>query len=228
MHAPTAVVPSLQIAQACIPLMRTARQAGAHLLARRRASCRRRAQACEAAGVPTYATPERAVTAFVRRVQYQRNQEALLQTPQSSVLPFAPDRARARSVIDGALAEGRDLLDEVEAKALLDAYGIPIVPTRVARSIDEAAAMAGDIGYPVVLKILSPQVSHKSDVGGVALDLADDAARAARRAGDGRTAADAASRCAARRLHRAGDGAPAARARADRRRRRTMRCSARC
>ena len=175
MHAPTAVVPSLQIAQACIPLMRTAAKPvlscwlGAAVV-------QEAAQACEAAGVPTYATPERAVTAFVRRVQYQRNQVALLQTPQSSVLPFVPDHARARSVIDGALAEGRDLLNEIEAKALLDAYRIPIVPTRVARSIDEAVALAGDIGHPVVLKILSPQVSHKSDVGGVALALADDAA----------------------------------------------------
>ena len=175
MHAPTAVVPSLQIAQACIPLMQAASKPvlscwlGAAVV-------QEAAQACEAAGVPTYATPERAVTAFVRRVQYQRNQMALLQTPQSSVLPFVPDHARARAVIDGALAQGRNVLNEVEAKALLDAYRIPIVPTRVARSIDEAAAMAGDIGYPVVLKILSPQVSHKSDVGGVALALADDGA----------------------------------------------------
>jgi acetyltransferase len=125
--------------------------------------------------VPTYSSPERAVTAFVRRVQFQRNQTALLQTPLSSVLDFEPDRARARAVIQGALAQGRELLDEVQAKALLDAYRIPIVPTRVARSIDEAVAMAGAIGYPVVLKILSPQVSHKSDVGGVALALADEA-----------------------------------------------------
>jgi acetyltransferase len=179
MHAPTAVVQSLQIAQACIPLMRSAAKPvlscwlGAAVV-------QEAARACEAAGVPTYASPERAVTAFVRRVQYQRNQMALLQTPLSSVLPFVPDRASARAVIDGALAQGRDLLNEVEAKALLDAYRIPIVPTRVARSIDEAAALAGDIGYPVVLKILSPQVSHKSDVGGVALALAD--AEAVRRA----------------------------------------------
>lgn len=175
MHAPTAVVPSLQIAQACIPLMRAA---GKPVL-----SCwlgaavvQQAAQACAAAGVPTYSSPERAVTAFVRRVWYRQNQQALIQTPRASVLPFEPDRARARAVIDGALAQGRTLLDEIEAKALLDAYRIPIVPTRVARSVDAAAAMAEDIGFPVVLKVLSPQVSHKSDVGGVALALADAAA----------------------------------------------------
>jgi acetyltransferase len=175
MHAPTAVVPSVQIAQAVVPLMRASTKPvltswlGAAVV-------EQAAAACEAAGVPTYSSPERAVTAFVRRVQYQRNQVALMQTPQSSVLPYEPDRARARAVIDRVLADGRDLLDEIEAKQLLDAYRVPIVPTRVARSIDEAAAMAREIGFPVVLKILSPQVSHKSDVGGVALSLADDVA----------------------------------------------------
>ncbi|MBE7416993.1 MAG: bifunctional acetate--CoA ligase family protein/GNAT family N-acetyltransferase [Ideonella sp.] len=175
MHAPTAVVPSLQIAQACVPLLRAAAKPvltswlGAAVVADA-------ARACEAAGVPTYSSPERAVTAFVRRVVYRQNQQALLQAPRASVLPFEPDRARARAVIDGALARERSLLDEVEAKALLDAYRIPIVPTRVARDADEAASMAAAIGYPVVLKLLSPQVSHKSDVGGVALALADEAA----------------------------------------------------
>jgi acetyltransferase len=175
MHAPTAVVPSLQIAQACAPLMRAAAKPvlscwlGAAVV-------RDAAAACEAAGVPTYASPERAVTAFVRRVEYQHNQVALRQTPQSSVLPDQPDRPRARAVVDAVLAQGRELLDEIEAKALLDAYRVPIVPTRVAHSADEAAAMARMIGYPVVLKILSPQVSHKSVVGGVALALADEAA----------------------------------------------------
>lgn len=175
MHAPTAVVPSLQIAQACVPLMREATKPvltswlGAAVV-------HDAARACEAAGVPTYASPERAVTAFVRRVLYRQNQQALLQAPRASVLAFEPDRARARAVIAAALAAGRSLLDEVQAKALLDAYRIPIVPTRVARDADEAAAMAAAIGYPVVLKLLSPQVSHKSDVGGVALALADEGA----------------------------------------------------
>ncbi len=173
MHAPTAVVPSLAIARECIPVLRAARKPvftswlGAAVV-------QGAEQACEAEGIPTYSSPERAVTAFVRRVIYRQNQQALLQAPKASVLPFEPDRVLARSVIERALAQGSRVLDEVQAKALLDAYRIPIVPTRVARTADEAAAMAAAIGYPVVLKLLSPQVSHKSDVGGVVLALADE------------------------------------------------------
>ena len=77
-----------------------------------------------------------------------------------------------------ALAEGRDMLDELEAKALLAAYGIPVVPTRVdgRAQAEAAAAAARELGFPVALKILSPDISHKSDVGGVRLDLRDEAA----------------------------------------------------
>ncbi len=174
MHAPTAVVPSLDIAQACLPLMREAAKPvlscwlGAAVV-------QQAMQACAAAGIPVYATPERAVEAFVRRVQYWRNQAALMQTPQEVAPSAAPDHARARQVIGEAIAQRRTLLDEVQAKALLEAYAIPVVPTRTVRDADEAAAAAAQIGYPVVLKILSPQISHKSDVGGVALGLADEA-----------------------------------------------------
>jgi len=174
MHAPSAVVPSAEIAQACIPLMRDAGKPvitcwlGADAV-------QKAMQDCATAGIPVYATPERAVEAFVRRVQYRRNQAALLETPHELAPSAAPDRVRARQVIGDALAQGRTLLDEVQAKALLDAYAIPVVSTRTVRDADEAATAAAQIGYPVVLKILSPQISHKSDVGGVALGLADEA-----------------------------------------------------
>jgi acetyltransferase len=174
MHAPTAIVPSAQIAAACVPLMRDAPKPvltcwmGASVV-------EDAVRQCAAAGVSTYGTPERAVTAFVRRVQYHRNQWALLQTPVAAAGDGVIDRARARDVIGQALAQGRTLLDEFEAKALLEAYAIPVVGTRTVRNADEAAAAAQAIGYPVVLKILSPQISHKSDVGGVALGLDDEA-----------------------------------------------------
>ncbi|MFO1217258.1 MAG: bifunctional acetate--CoA ligase family protein/GNAT family N-acetyltransferase [Burkholderiaceae bacterium] len=174
MHAPTAVVPSAEIAQACVPIMREAAKPvltswlGAAVV-------EQAMQACAAAGIPVYGTPERAVEAFARRVQYGHNQAALRETPREIAPSTAPDRLRARQVIADALSQGRTLLDEVQAKALLEAYAIPVVPTRTVRNADEAAAAAAQIGYPVVLKILSPQISHKSDVGGVALGLADEA-----------------------------------------------------
>jgi acetyltransferase len=182
MHAPTAVVPSAQIAQACIPLMRDAAKPvltcwlGA-------AAVQQAMLACAAAGLPAYSTPERAAEAFVRRVQYRRNQAALLETPHADPNTAASDRVAARAVIEGALAQGRLSLNEVEAKALLAAYGIPVVATRKVAGVDEAAQAAGAIGYPVVLKIASPQISHKSDVGGVALGLQDETEL--RRAADG-------------------------------------------
>src|SRR5690606_7033301 len=83
-----------------------------------------------------------------------------------------PDRQRARAIIARALAEGRALLNEVEAKSLLAAYGIPVVETRIARDPAAAADTARAIEGPVALKILSPDTTHKSEAGGVALDLA--------------------------------------------------------
>lgn len=170
MHAPTAVVPSADIAQACVPLFgASARPVLTCWLGGQVVESARKA--CEAAGIPTYDTPERAVAAFLQMVEYRRNQDALMQTPPSAPERFTPDRAAARGVIDAVLASGRDLLTEPEAKALLAAYGIPVVETRTVPSVDAAVAAAGEVGYPAVVKILSRDISHKSDVGGVALDL---------------------------------------------------------
>ncbi len=170
MHAPTAVVPSADIAQACLPLLRAATKpvlscwlgADAVLAAR---------QACEAAGVPSYATPERAVAAFSRLAQHRHNQAVLRQVPHAAMPGFVPDRAAARALIEAALAAGLEQLDETQAKALLAAYGIPVVATRSVPDVEAAVLAAAQIGYPVVLKIRSAQISHKSDVGGVALNL---------------------------------------------------------
>ena len=170
MHAPTAVVPSADIAQACLPLLTaSARPVLTCWLGGQMVEPARRA--CEAAGIPTYDTPERAVAAFLQMVEYRRNQDALMQTPPSAPERYTPDRGAARAVIDAALASGRELLTEPEAKALLAAYGIPVVETRTARGVDAAVAAAGEVGFPAVVKILSRDISHKSDVGGVALDL---------------------------------------------------------
>lgn len=170
MHAPTAIVPSIDIAAACLPQLREAAKpvltcwlGGAVVQAAQ--------DACEQAGIPTYETPERAADAFLQMADFRRNQAALLQTPPAAPTASAPDLVAARAVIQQALGSGRELLNEPEAKTLLSAFGIPVVATRTVTSVGQAASAAAEIGFPVVLKILSPQISHKSDVGGVALNL---------------------------------------------------------
>lgn len=126
--------------------------------------------------IPTYDTPEQAVRAFMYLVDYKRNQETLMETPPSIPEDFSPDVESARSVIQGVLEEEREWLMEHEAKAVLAAYGIPTSTTRLAETPQDAAAAAARFGGSVVLKIVSPDITHKSDVGGVVLDLLGPAA----------------------------------------------------
>ena len=134
-------------------------------------------------GLAMFETPAEAVTAFMQRVRYVRAQRQLLETPPALASDVQPDRGVALDVVEDALADGREWLNEHEAKRVLAAYGIPTVETAVARDLDELTAEADRLGYPVVVKILSPDITHKSDVGGVALDLgsAEAARDAARR-----------------------------------------------
>ena len=124
------------------------------------------------AGIPTHDTPEQAVDAFMQLVEHRRNQELLTETPPSAPVEFVADTEMARPVVRDVLAADRKLMSEPEAKAVLMAYGIPVVATRIAESADDAARIAAELGFPVALKILSPEISHKSDVGGVGLNLA--------------------------------------------------------
>ena len=173
MHAPTAIVRSDDIARACAPIARQApgRVMACWLGAGAVADARR---IFEDAGVADYATPEEAVRAFAMLATYRRNQALLLEAPAASE-NGPPDIATARATIDAALADGRELLDEIEAKAVLAAYGIPVVTSvAVAPTAGAAAGAAQRLGYPAVLKILSPDISHKSDVAGVRLNLRDE------------------------------------------------------
>lgn len=131
-----------------------------------------------AANVPAHETPDEAVRAFMHLADHARNQRLLMQTPALRE-GAEPDRAAAQAVIDGALAEGRELLSDFEAKAVLAAYGVPVLATQTAATPAKAAVAARRIGGLVALKILSPDITHKSDVGGVVLDLAPDAVEAA-------------------------------------------------
>lgn len=126
--------------------------------------------------IPTYDAPSHAVRAFMHLVEYKRNQELLMETPPSAPDDFAPDVEAVRAVIDGAVEEGRDLLSEFEGKQVLAAYGVPVVDTRFVETADDAMQAAYDIPGPWALKILSHDVVHKSDVGGVALNLETPAA----------------------------------------------------
>ncbi|MBC8119161.1 MAG: bifunctional acetate--CoA ligase family protein/GNAT family N-acetyltransferase [Burkholderiaceae bacterium] len=173
LHAPTAIVRSDDIARACAPIVRQApgRVMACWLGDAAVADARR---IFEDAGVADYDTPEEAVRAFAMLATYRRNQALLLEVPTASE-NGPPDIAAARVPIEAALAEGRDMLNELEAKAVLQAYGIPVVPTVAAGpTAAEVLLVAREIGYPVVLKILSPEISHKSDMRGVRLNLRDD------------------------------------------------------
>ena len=172
LHAPTAIVRSEDIARALAPI---ARQAATRIMScwLGDAAVAEARRIFEDAGVADYATPEEAVQALAMLATYRRNRALLSEAPTASENgPF--DLAAARAVIDAALAEGRDMLDESEAKAVLEAYDIPTVPTlAVALSPEAALAAARECGYPVALKIRSPDLSHKTDVGGVRLHLRD-------------------------------------------------------
>ena len=210
LNCPTAVTSSVEAARAVCETMRTKRRiplvagwVGDSAMA---VEARR---TLEAARLPVYETPEEAVRSVMHLVRYRRSQEALLETPPSVPEEFAPDLEAARQVIAAALDSGREWLTEPEAKSVLAAYRIPVAETRVASTVEDAVVAARAVGFPVVLKILSPDITHKSDVGGVALDLADEAhvqaagermlARVRRRSAGG----------ADRRFRRAEDGAAA-------------------
>jgi len=126
------------------------------------------------AGIPSYNTPEKAVRAFMHLVHYARNLEILHETPRDIPMSFQLDRQRLRPVFDTVLAEGEDILSENLSKAFLEAYDIPVTRPQLARSPEEAVALARQIDYPVVLKIHSPQITHKTDVGGVVLNINSD------------------------------------------------------
>jgi len=169
-HAPTAIVPAREIAEACAPVLAAAsKSALACWMGGPTATVGE--QVFAAANIAAYSTPESAVKAFLHVVQHRRNQQRLLEVPAASGTERPPDTERARNVIGRALREKRPILTEIEAKEVLTAYGIAVVPTRAARNVDEAESAANSIGYPVALKILSPDITHKSDVGGVALDI---------------------------------------------------------
>jgi acetyltransferase len=125
--------------------------------------------------IPTYSTPEQAVKTYLYMHQYKRNLELLYETPEELPVDISPPKRPILMAMRNAALENRELLTETEAKKLLEYYDFPVVRTHVATTAEEAVRVASQIGYPVVLKILSPQIVHKTEAGGVALYLNSEA-----------------------------------------------------
>ncbi|PYX32482.1 MAG: acetyl CoA synthetase subunit alpha, partial [Acidobacteria bacterium] len=128
------------------------------------------------AGIPTFGYPDTAARAFAHMWRYSCNLRGLYETPTlvESLEPGGVSPNRTAEVIDQARNRGRVLLTELESKQILSYYGIPVVATRAANNEDQAVNHASEIGYPVVLKVLSETITHKTDVGGVKLNLQDE------------------------------------------------------
>ncbi|MDD8026692.1 MAG: GNAT family N-acetyltransferase [Acidobacteriota bacterium] len=124
------------------------------------------------AGIPTFETPEQAVRAFMTLVSYARNLESLYETPKDVPVDYPMDREALRAGFEPVFRASEGILSEADSKALLRACGIRVSLPIAAPTADEAVRAAEVTGYPVVLKIDSPDINHKTDVGGVALDLA--------------------------------------------------------
>jgi acetyltransferase len=134
--------------------------------------------ALNSAGIPTFPFPDTAARAFTYMWRYTYNLRGLYETPSLAENSELDDSSRKQveQIINNARNGGRVLLTELESKQLLSLYGIPTVETQVARTEDEATTLASKLGFPVVLKVFSETITHKTDVGGVKLNLQDEAA----------------------------------------------------
>ncbi|MGZ5272069.1 MAG: bifunctional acetate--CoA ligase family protein/GNAT family N-acetyltransferase, partial [Ramlibacter sp.] len=170
MHAPTAIVPAAEIAKACLPaLQRASRPVLGCWLGGE--TVQGAAAVFERSGVATYDAPERAVAGWQQLVQYHAAQQALLELPEAGPAGREPQAARAAAVLQRALDAGHEWLSPGACAELLEAYGIPMVATCDVADAQAAARIAQGQPGPVALKIRSPQIVHKTDVGGVALGL---------------------------------------------------------
>jgi acetyltransferase len=132
--------------------------------------CRKARQILQSNGVPSFATPEEAVSTFTYMYDYSRNLELLYQTPEELSIE-KPNATSLKGILRRAFCEGRKVLNLPESMCFLEAYKIPTVKTLVARTPKEASTLSSELGYPVVLKALSPQITHKSRIGGVILNV---------------------------------------------------------
>ncbi len=175
-HVPTALTSSAEAANAVAALLgrRTGAQRAKPVLAVWVGGDASATEQLDAVGVPTYATEADAVRGFMHLVRHREGQQALMETPPSLPDDFDVDAAAARVIVDRALQQGRHWLDPLEVAGLLAAYGIPVAPVALAADPDAAVAVAAPLlaqGQSVAVKILSPDIPHKSDIDGVRLNL---------------------------------------------------------
>ncbi|MFO8085925.1 MAG: bifunctional acetate--CoA ligase family protein/GNAT family N-acetyltransferase [Desulfobacterales bacterium] len=121
--------------------------------------------------IPTYETPERAIRSFLFMVEYGRNLEMLTEIPSKLSKEFVYNQKTVNEWIQNHLKQDGDFLSETESKKILSAYGIPVNLTKTAATEDEAVSVAEEIGFPVALKLISPDIYHKTDADGVQLNL---------------------------------------------------------
>ena len=169
-YVPQAITPGEQVARVLVDEMKHLRKP---VLAvwMGETEVRRARNILDEGHVPNYRYPESAVDVFLFMNEYRQNLQLLYETPEETPEDFEPDRQRVRDILDRALAAGKDQLERTDLVDILEAYGIPVTRVRKAATADEAAAAAEEAGYPVALKISSPDISHKTDVGGVILDV---------------------------------------------------------
>ncbi len=125
----------------------------------------------ESSGIPAFRMPETAIELFHHISKYFRNQKLLLQTPEPTRQHGRPEAEGAKMLIEALLAERRKVLSEMESKAILRAFKVPVAQTMVARTATEALLLAEQIGFPIAMKVDSPDLTHKSDAGGVRLNI---------------------------------------------------------
>ncbi|MFH1591473.1 MAG: acetate--CoA ligase alpha subunit [archaeon] len=125
----------------------------------------------EKGGIPVFAIPEQGVRCFMYMHHYATHLDSLTQTPATIPHAFTPKTGKNQALIEGLMREGRFCLNEVESKTLLSNYGIPVTKHGIAKTPEQAASLAGKIGFPVVMKIASPDIIHKTDVGGVMIGI---------------------------------------------------------
>ncbi len=124
--------------------------------------------------IPTYSTPEQAVKTYMYMYQYKSNLGLLYETPEELPVDVSSPKRPLMVIMRSLACENREVLNEVEAKTFLEYYNFPVVPTKLAQTADQAVSLAAQMKYPVVLKILSPQIVHKTDAGGVVLNINDE------------------------------------------------------
>jgi acetyltransferase len=177
MNVPTALASATDAAKAVVDVTRTHRAARVRqkpVFAVWVGGDNASAEAFEAIGIPHFEDESKAVEGFMHLVRYRESQDALMEMPPSLPTDFVPDVDAARRVVAGAVQAGKTWLDPLEVAQVLGAYAIPAASVALARDPDEAVAAAAPLirnGQAVVLKILSPDIVHKSDVGGVRLNL---------------------------------------------------------